>query len=120
MRALRNPHVQVLGHPRGRIYNYRLGLKADWPRVFGAATKLDKAVEIDCYPDRQDLSLSLLKIAKAEGVRISLGTDAHHSWQLGFIELGLAAALKAGIPRDRVINFLLLPALHDWVRKLRP
>jgi histidinol phosphatase-like PHP family hydrolase len=117
--ALRNPSIQVLGHPRGRVYNYRLGLKADWARVFGAAAKLGKAVEIDCYPDRQDLSLSLLKIAKAEGVRISLGTDAHHSWQLGFIELGLAAALQAGIPGDRIINFLPLPALHDWVRRLR-
>jgi len=31
--ALRNPYIQILGHPRGRIYNYRLGLKADWPRV---------------------------------------------------------------------------------------
>ena len=32
--ALRNPHIQILAHPRGRIYNFRLGLKADWPRVF--------------------------------------------------------------------------------------
>jgi len=31
--ALHNPNIQILGHPRGRIYNYRLGLKADWPRV---------------------------------------------------------------------------------------
>jgi histidinol phosphatase-like PHP family hydrolase len=119
LRALRNPHIQILAHPRGRIYNYRLGLKADWARVFGTATRLDKAVEIDCYPDRQDLNLSLLRIAKTEGVRISLGTDAHHPWQLGFIELGLAAALKAAIPEGRMINFLPLPALHDWVRKLR-
>jgi histidinol phosphatase-like PHP family hydrolase len=32
--ALRNPNIQILGHPRGRIYNYRPGLKADWPRLF--------------------------------------------------------------------------------------
>ena len=57
--ALRNPSIQILGHPRGRIYNYRLGLRADWPRVFGEAAELDKAVEIDCYPDRQDLNLAL-------------------------------------------------------------
>jgi len=119
LRALRNPDIQVLGHPRGRIYNYRLGLKADWARVFGTAAKLDKAVEIDCYPDRQDVNLSLLRIAKAEGVRISMGTDAHHPWQLGFIELGLAAALKAAIPAGRIINFLPLPGLLEWVRKVR-
>ena len=117
--ALRNRDIQVLGHPRGRIYNYRLGLKADWSRVFAEAAKLDKAVEIDCYPDRQDLNLSLLKLARIEGARISLGTDAHHPWQLEFIELGLAAALKAKIPADRVINFLGVEDLRGWVGKVR-
>jgi histidinol phosphatase-like PHP family hydrolase len=112
--AIGNPHLHILGHPRGRVYNFRLGLRADWPRVFAAAAKLDKAVEIDCYPDRQDLNLGLLKVAKKEGVRISLGTDAHHSWQFGFIELGLAAALKAGIPASRILNFLSLSDLRRW------
>lgn len=50
--ALRNPTVQILGHPRGRIYNFRLGLTADWKRVFETAANLDKAIEIDCYPVR--------------------------------------------------------------------
>jgi DNA polymerase (family 10) len=52
--ALRNTSIQILGHPRGRIYNFRTGLSADWPRVFALAAELDKAVEIDAYPDRQD------------------------------------------------------------------
>ena len=117
--ALRNPDIQTLGHPRGRIYNYRIGLKADWSRVFSEAAKLDKAVEIDCYPDRQDLNLALLKIAKREGCRISLGTDAHHPWQLEFIELGLAAALKAKIPADRIINFMSISELKSWVARVR-
>jgi histidinol phosphatase-like PHP family hydrolase len=56
--AIRNPHLHIVGHPRGRIYNFRPGLRADWPQVFAAAAKLDKAVEIDCYPDRQDLNLA--------------------------------------------------------------
>ena len=117
--AIRNPHVHIHGHPRGRIYNYRLGLRADWSRVFAEATKLDKAVEIDCYPDRQDLNFALLKIARQEGVRISLGTDAHHPWQFEFIGLGLAAALKAKIGADRIINFLPLPELLRWSETIR-
>lgn len=117
--ALRNPSIQILGHPRGRIYNYRHGLKADWPRVFAEAAKLDKALEIDCYPDRQDLNVSLLQIARRESVRISLGTDAHHPWQLEFITLGLAAALKAKIPGERIVNFLPLPQLRQWVKSVR-
>ena len=117
--ALRNPDIQILGHPRGRIYNYRLGLKADWPRVFAEAAKRDKAVEIDCYPDRQDLNVTLLKLARAAGTRVSLGTDAHHPWQLEFIELGLAAALKAKIPAKRIVNFMPLADLKTWVAKVR-
>jgi histidinol phosphatase-like PHP family hydrolase len=117
--ALRNPHIQILGHPRGRIYNYRLGLKADWSRVFAEAAKLNKALEVDSYPDRQDLNLSLLKLARQEGCRISLGTDAHHTWQLEFIDLGLAAALTAKIPPKRLVNFMSLSQLKAWVTAVR-
>jgi histidinol phosphatase-like PHP family hydrolase len=117
--ALRNPTIQILGHPRGRIYNYRLGLKADWPRVFADAARLDKALEIDCYPDRQDLNVALLKLARKHGTRISLGTDAHHPWQLEFIELGLAAALQAKIPTDRIVNFMPILNLQTWIQHVR-
>jgi len=117
--ALRNPHIQILGHPRGRIYNFRLGLSADWPRVFAEAARLDKALEVDCYPDRQDLNVKLLKIAREHGTRISLGTDAHHPWQLEFIEFGLAATLKAKIPADRIVNFMPLLNLKTWVHRVR-
>ena len=117
--ALRNPHIHILGHPRGRIYNFRIGLKADWPRVFAEAAQLDKALEIDCYPDRQDLNVALLKIAREHGTRISLGTDAHHAWQLEFIDLGLAAALRAKIPTDRILNFMPILELKAWAKSVR-
>jgi histidinol phosphatase-like PHP family hydrolase len=117
--ALRNPDVHILGHPRGRIYNYRIGLTADWSRVFREAAALDKAVEIDSYPDRQDLNVGLLKIARETGVRIAIDTDAHHPEQLGYMELGLAAAVRAKIPADRIVNFLPVEKLLAWVKALR-
>jgi histidinol phosphatase-like PHP family hydrolase len=117
--AIRNPNIQILGHPQCRVYNYRLGLNADWARVFAEAAKLDKAVEIDGYADRQDLKVSLLKIARKEGTRISLGTDAHHPWQLAFMDLSLAAAIQAKIPQDRIINFMPLEDLRKWVLRVR-
>ena len=79
----------------------------------------NKALEIDCYPDRQDLNLALLKIAREHGARISLGTDAHHPWQLEFIELGLAAALQAKIPADRIINFMPVADVKRWAKQVR-
>ncbi len=117
--ALRNPDIQILGHPRGRIYNFRLGLNADWPRVFSVAAELDKAVEIDSYPDRQDLSLDLIRMARQAGCRISIGTDSHGPSQLRFIQYGLAAARQAGIARNQILNFMTRGELMTWVNGVR-
>ena len=117
--ALRNPDVHIMGHPRGRVYNYRLGLSADWPRVFGLAAELDKAVEIDGYPDRQDLNLDLVKLAKKAGCRISFGTDSHGAAQLRFMAYSAAAALIAGVRKDRILNFMSRDALLDWAGTIR-
>jgi histidinol phosphatase-like PHP family hydrolase len=117
--ALQNSDIHILGHPQGRIYNYRSGLNADWAQVFDLAAKLDKAVEIDAYPDRQDLSSDLLKIAKRSGCRISLGTDAHDPEQLRFMEYGLASALAVGISPDRILNFMSADELRNWAATLR-
>jgi DNA polymerase (family 10) len=117
--ALRNRDVQILGHPRGRIYNFRIGLSADWPRIFAEATRLDKALEVDCYPDRQDLNVQLLKLAREHGTRISLGTDAHHPWQLEFIELGMAAVLRAKLQPEQIVNFMPIVELKKWIEQLR-
>jgi histidinol phosphatase-like PHP family hydrolase len=117
--ALRNRNLHILGHPRGRIYNYRLGLKADWDRVFDEAARLGKAMEIDCYPDRQDLSLDLIKKARDAGAMISLGTDSHHPWQLEFIDLGLAAAVQARLPKERILNFMQVEELLEWAATVR-
>jgi histidinol phosphatase-like PHP family hydrolase len=117
--AIENPCLHILGHPRGRVYNYRPGLQADWRRIFARAAELDKAVEIDGYPDRQDLDVELLQIAREEGVRISFGSDAHHPWQLLFLDLSLAAAILAGIPPHRIVNFMSATELVAWAGKVR-
>ncbi|HEX3326771.1 MAG TPA: PHP domain-containing protein [Actinomycetota bacterium] len=117
--ALHNPHVHVLGHPRGRKYNFRMGLDADWQTVFENAARLDKAVEIDGYPDRQDLNLDLLRLAREAGVRISIGTDAHNQSEMRFIDVGVAAALKAGIGAERILNFKPWEEIVAWTASLR-
>jgi histidinol phosphatase-like PHP family hydrolase len=60
-----------------------------------------------------------LQLARETGVRISLGSDAHHPWQLMFLDLGLAAALLARIPEDRIVNFMPVDELLAWVRRVR-
>jgi histidinol phosphatase-like PHP family hydrolase len=116
--ALGHPGIHILGHPRGRVYNFRVGLRADWAKVFDRAAALDKAVEIDGFPDRQDLDVDLLRLARAAGVRISLGTDAHRPDQLSFMEFALAAAIESEIPRERILNFMSIQELLAWARAL--
>jgi histidinol phosphatase-like PHP family hydrolase len=117
--ALRNPKVHVLGHPRGRKFNFRLGLTADWQKVFETAAELDKAVEIDGYPDRQDLNVELLELARDANVRISIGTDAHNQAEMRFIDVGVAAARKAGIEEGRILNFQSWEEIVAWTNSLR-
>ena len=117
--ALRNPTIDVLAHPRGRRWGARAGLRADWPRVFEAAARADVALEIDTFPDRQDLDVERARMAAEAGVRISLGTDAHRVSELGSMDLGLATAILAGVPRERILNFLAPEELEAWVRSRR-
>jgi histidinol phosphatase-like PHP family hydrolase len=119
LKALANRTVDVHAHPRGRIWNFRLGLSADWRRVVERATELDKALEIDAYPDRQDLDVELLRLAAETGCRISIGTDAHTPGELYVVWIGVAAAILAGVRRERILNYLSADELAAWVRGRR-
>ncbi|MGH2749980.1 MAG: PHP domain-containing protein [Actinomycetota bacterium] len=112
--ALRNPDFHVLGHPRGRMYGTRPGLHADWRRVFAEAAKVNKAVEIDCNPNRQDLNADLAALAVDAGCYLSIGTDAHSLHELSFMDMGIATALAAGAPRDRILNYMAAEELLAW------
>jgi histidinol phosphatase-like PHP family hydrolase len=115
--ALRNPTFHVLAHPRGRVFNRRVGLRADWPRVFAAAADEGKALEIDAHPSRQDLDSELLKMARDAGVWISIGTDAHLLPELRYVEFGLALAIRAGFPRERILNYQPPDFVRQWARR---
>jgi histidinol phosphatase-like PHP family hydrolase len=117
--AIRNPTIDVLAHPRGRIFNFRLGLTADWPRVFAEARDRDRAIEIDAFPDRQDIDLDLLALARNAGVRISIGSDSHAAWQFEFLDFGIAAACRAGIPEERIVNCMPVDELLAWTASHR-
>src|SRR5438552_2751051 len=108
-----------LAHPRGRIYNFRVGLSCDWQRVAHRAAETGTALEIDAYPDRQDLDVARLRIVAAEGAWVSIGTDAHTPAELVFLEIGIAAAILAGVSRGRVLNLLSPRELADRVGLIR-
>ena len=118
--ALRNPWVDVLAHPRCRMYGGRVGLHADWPRVFAEAQRLDKAIEVDGYPARQDVDVELLRCAVESGCRISFGSDSHHVVDLEFMTFSLGIAGAAGLAPERVINCMPATDLLAWAAEHRP
>lgn len=117
--ALRNPWVDVLAHPRCRMYGGRVGLTADWPRVFAEAEHLDKAIEVDGYPARQDIDVELLRRAVDSGCRISFGSDSHHVVDLDFITFSVGIAGAASLPAERVINCMPADELIAWAAQHR-
>jgi histidinol phosphatase-like PHP family hydrolase len=117
--ALRQPRLHVLAHPKGRMYGRRVGLVADWRRVFAEAARLGKAVELDATVWRQDLNVVLATLAREEGVQwFSIGSDAHNELELEFLPFGMATAALAGIERDRVLNYRPIDFVRSWAREL--
>jgi histidinol phosphatase-like PHP family hydrolase len=112
--GVRNPTIDVLAHPTTRRYGKRLGLRADWGRVFEAAAQVGHAVEIDGSPERQDLPVDLVRVALETEVLFSIGSDAHHVNELPFRDYGIAAAIIAGVPRDRIVSARSAEDLLAW------
>ena len=105
--AVRNPHVDVLGHCTGRLLGGR-GRRPesafDPEAVFGACREAGAAVEINCRPERRDPPGRLLRLAAEAGCFFAIDTDAHAPGQLDWLVNGTVRAEEAGIAADRVIN----------------
>ena len=115
LRAIENPRVRILAHPRGRITGSRGGIVADWDTVFAAAARHGVAIEIDGDPARQDVDYSLAARAMASGCIFALDSDAHTTAQLAYAEIAVAHARLAGIPPGRIVNCWPLEQLLGWL-----
>jgi len=104
--AVRNPHVDVLGHCTGRLLTGRGRPESvfDPETVFTACRDHHVAVEINCRPERQDPPDHLLTIAVELGCVFAIDTDAHAPGQLDWLASGCLRAEAHGITADRVIN----------------
>jgi histidinol phosphatase-like PHP family hydrolase len=115
--ALRQPRLHVLAHPKARMYGRRVGLVADWRRVFAEAAIQGKALELDATVPRQDLNVELATLAREEGVEwFTIGSDAHSAPELELLPFGMAIAALAGIPRERILNYRPLEFIRRWVQ----
>ena len=104
LHALDDPHLTILGHPTGRLLLSRDPYPIDTEAVLEKAAALGVAIELNADPKRLDLDWRLLRRAKALGVTVAIGPDAHSTKGLDYTALGVGIARKAGLEVGDVLN----------------
>ncbi len=115
VRAVANPHVDILGHCTGRLIGKREPSTFDPDYVFAACAQFHTAVEINCRPERLDPPRPLLQMAVEYGCYFAIDSDAHATGQLEWQPLGCDRAAEVGVPLDRVLNTWPVDQLLAWV-----
>lgn len=114
--AMSNPHTDILGHCTGRMVLGRGRPEStfDADLVFGVCAHFDKAVEINCRPERLDPPMRLLQKVVDAGCKVSIDSDAHAPGQLEWQPYGCARAAEAEVPIERIINTWAMDELLTW------
>lgn len=123
LRAIADPHTNVLGHCTGRLVKGSRGTRPqstfDAAAVFAACAEHDVAVEINSRPERQDPPDELIALARDAGCLFSIDSDAHAPGHFAFLELGAARAEQAGIPAERIVTSWEPERLLEWSHRKR-
>jgi DNA polymerase (family 10) len=120
IRAMENPHVNIIGHLTGRKIGRRDPIDLDLDEVFRAAAKTGTALEINSYPDRLDVKDEHVLWARRHGVRFAIDSDSHAVKHLDVIPYGIATAQRGWLTREDVINAWPITKLTRFLRKGRP
>lgn len=113
--AIHNDYVSAIGHPTGRIIQRRRPYALNLEEVFEAAAAQGVMMEINAFPDRLDLNDVNSRAAMEQGVRLSIGTDAHAPNQVEFLPLGVYVARRGWLEAEDVVNTL---SVGDLLRAL--
>jgi DNA polymerase (family 10) len=116
LNAIQNPHVDVIGHPTGRLIPDREGADLDMEAVFAAAARSGVAMEISAHPERLDLNDIHARQAIEMGILLSINTDAHSPGELNLMHFGVATARRGWVEAKHVINTWEPERLLGWLR----
>jgi DNA polymerase (family 10) len=117
VRALQHPHVQILGHPTGRLIGRREPYQVDLEQIFAAAADQGVALEINAQPERLDLDDVQARAAHEAGVHLVISTDAHRVEELGCMRYGVDQARRGWCEAHHVLNTLSLTQLRSSLRQ---
>lgn len=102
--ALSHPKARIFAHPTGRKLNEREGVELNWPEIFEFCLKNNKWIEINCDPMRLDLPDTLVREAVKLGVKLTMGTDAHHIDSMNNMMFGVSVARRGWATHGDIIN----------------
>ncbi len=103
-KAMRNPNVDIISHPTGRLIGKRDEYKIDFDKILKIAKETGTILEINSSPYRLDLNGFYIRRAKAEGVKMIINTDSHHQDQLNLMEYGVSQARRGWAEKEDIIN----------------
>ncbi|MDQ7837188.1 MAG: DNA polymerase/3'-5' exonuclease PolX [Thermodesulfobacteriota bacterium] len=115
--AMRNPHVDIIAHPTGRLIGEREPYAVDIEKIIGVAAETGTAMEINAYFKRLDLNDIQARAAKEKGCKLSIGTDAHIMEQMDFMSLGVSVARRGWLTREEILNTMTYTGLMSYLRK---
>ncbi|MBB5180681.1 DNA polymerase (family 10) [Planomicrobium koreense] len=115
--AMKNPLVDMIAHPTGRIVGQRDGYDPDVEQLLDWAKEYGKIVELNASPYRLDLAVEYLEMAQEKGVPVAINTDAHAAEQLEVMAIGVKHAQKAWLKKDNVVNTWPLERLRAFIKK---
>lgn len=104
IKAMKNPNVDIIYHPTGRLINRRPAYEVDMDALIAAAKETGTVLEIDAFPDRLDLRDENIRKCVEMGVRMSIDSDAHAAYHFGVLEFGVAQARRGWARREDVVN----------------
>ncbi len=104
IRAMDNPHFNIMGHPTRRLINKRDAYEIDVERFAEAALQRGCYLELNAQPDRLDLSDVYCKMAKDVRLKVAISTDAHNKTDLQFMRFGIGQARRGWLETNDVLN----------------
>jgi DNA polymerase (family 10) len=104
IKAIRNPYINIISHPTGRILKKRDEYQIDFDKILRVAKETKTILEINAFPTRLDLNDINIRKAKLAGIRMVINTDAHHKNHLRFMEFGIAQARRGWAEKKDIIN----------------
>jgi DNA polymerase (family X) len=106
IKAAKNPSVDILFHPTGRLINRRPGYLVDIEKVIEVAKDTNTVLEIDAHYDRLDLKDEYVRMAVRNGVKLVIDSDAHHPIHYSFLTFGIAQARRGWAIQSDILNTL--------------